>query len=248
MKPSTCGSQPKNTVKPWSTLVADAEEHHLISPLAQPRGGRSRFPLGRCGSSLRARRADSSPRLHAEKRENPDDQTLESSRVPDRRAQPPQRREPGRPALLGAAVRPAPSRRDRRTATGSTRSSTTSARSRCRRGSRAGRRACGGGRAGEGRRSAGSAPPSRAEPPRCSARLNARARPPTTAPRPQRVLERALLNLGLAQTIQLVVMPCLRDVGRRWECGEISVAEEHFATGVIRRRLVTDRRGLGRGR
>jgi methanogenic corrinoid protein MtbC1 len=52
------------------------------------------------------------------------------------------------------------------------------------------------------------------------------------------VLDHALLNFGLAETIQLVVMPCLRDVGRRWECGEISVADEHFATGVIRRRLV----------
>ena len=37
---------------------------------------------------------------------------------------------------------------------------------------------------------------------------------PTTAPSAERVLDRALLNLGLAQTIQLVVLPCLRDVGQ----------------------------------
>jgi DNA-binding transcriptional MerR regulator len=51
------------------------------------------------------------------------------------------------------------------------------------------------------------------------------------------VLDRCLLNLGLARAIQLVILPCLRDVGRRWECGELTVAQEHFASNVIRRRL-----------
>ena len=54
-----------------------------------------------------------------------------------------------------------------------------------------------------------------------------------------RVLNRCLLSLGLARAIQLVILPCLRDVGRRWECGEITVAQEHFATQIIRRRLLT---------
>jgi DNA-binding transcriptional MerR regulator len=53
------------------------------------------------------------------------------------------------------------------------------------------------------------------------------------------VLDRCLLNLGLAHAIQLVILPCLRDVGRQWECGEITVAQEHFATHIIRRRLLT---------
>ena len=53
------------------------------------------------------------------------------------------------------------------------------------------------------------------------------------------VLDRCLLNLGLARAIQQVILPCLRDVGRRWECGELTVAQEHFATHVIRRRLLT---------
>jgi DNA-binding transcriptional MerR regulator len=53
------------------------------------------------------------------------------------------------------------------------------------------------------------------------------------------VLDRCLLNLGLARAIQLVILPCLRDVGRLWECGEITVAQEHFATHIIRRRLLT---------
>jgi len=54
-----------------------------------------------------------------------------------------------------------------------------------------------------------------------------------------RLLDRCLLNLGLARAIGLVILPCLRDVGRRWECGEITVAHEHFATNIIRRRLLT---------
>jgi DNA-binding transcriptional MerR regulator len=54
-----------------------------------------------------------------------------------------------------------------------------------------------------------------------------------------RLLDRCLLNLGLARAIQLVILPCLRDLGRRWECGEITVAEEHFATGIVRRRLLS---------
>src|SRR3954451_12912575 len=54
-----------------------------------------------------------------------------------------------------------------------------------------------------------------------------------------RVLDRCLLNLGLAQAIQLVVLPCFRELGRRWECGEISVAQEHFATNLVRRRLLS---------
>jgi len=53
------------------------------------------------------------------------------------------------------------------------------------------------------------------------------------------VLDRCLLNLGLARAIQLVILPCLHDIGRRWECGELTVAQEHFASHVIRRRLFT---------
>src|SRR4051794_5426008 len=54
-----------------------------------------------------------------------------------------------------------------------------------------------------------------------------------------RVLDRCLLNLGLAQAIQLVVLPCFRELDKRWECGEISVAQEHFSTNLVRRRLLS---------
>jgi DNA-binding transcriptional MerR regulator len=40
-----------------------------------------------------------------------------------------------------------------------------------------------------------------------------------------------------------VVVPFLRDVGDRWQRGDLSVAHEHFASNVLRGRLL----GLGRG-
>jgi hypothetical protein len=37
-----------------------------------------------------------------------------------------------------------------------------------------------------------------------------------------------------------VVMPYLRDLGLRWERGEASVAQEHFASNLLRGRLLVD--------
>ena len=51
------------------------------------------------------------------------------------------------------------------------------------------------------------------------------------------VVEQSLLTLGLAGAIQTVFMPFLREVGQCWARAEISVAQEHFATNVLRRRL-----------
>ena len=42
-------------------------------------------------------------------------------------------------------------------------------------------------------------------------------------------------------------MPYLRDLGDRWERGEITVAQEHFASNVVRGRLLGIARGWGRG-
>jgi MerR family transcriptional regulator, light-induced transcriptional regulator len=44
-----------------------------------------------------------------------------------------------------------------------------------------------------------------------------------------------------------VVMPYLHDLGERWERGELSVAQEHFASNVLRGRLLGLARGWGRG-
>lgn len=53
-----------------------------------------------------------------------------------------------------------------------------------------------------------------------------------------------LLSAGTIDAVlSHVVVPFLRDVGDRWQRGELSVAQEHFATNVLRGRLL----GLGRG-
>ena len=44
-----------------------------------------------------------------------------------------------------------------------------------------------------------------------------------------------------------VILPYLRELGERWERGEASVAQEHFATNVLRGRLLGLGRGWGRG-
>jgi cobalamin-dependent methionine synthase I len=43
------------------------------------------------------------------------------------------------------------------------------------------------------------------------------------------------------------VLPCLRELGDRWEVGEVSVAQEHFASAVLRGRLLGLARGFDEG-
>jgi DNA-binding transcriptional MerR regulator len=58
----------------------------------------------------------------------------------------------------------------------------------------------------------------------------------------------SLLSLATLDTLLSdVVMPYLRDLGDRWERGELSVAQEHFASNVLRGRLLGLARGWGRG-
>jgi DNA-binding transcriptional MerR regulator len=57
------------------------------------------------------------------------------------------------------------------------------------------------------------------------------------------VLDRLLGTLTVETVLRDVVLPYLRALGDRWERGEVSVAQEHFASNVIRGRLA----GLGRG-
>ena len=57
------------------------------------------------------------------------------------------------------------------------------------------------------------------------------------------VLDRLLADLGVSTVISEVIVPYLVDLGERWADGSATVAEEHFATGVIRGRLL----GLARG-
>lgn len=57
------------------------------------------------------------------------------------------------------------------------------------------------------------------------------------------VLDRLLADLGATTVISEVIVPYLVDLGERWADGTATIAEEHFATSLIRGRLL----GLARG-
>jgi DNA-binding transcriptional MerR regulator len=66
-------------------------------------------------------------------------------------------------------------------------------------------------------------------------------------PAAQAVLDRLLSDLSLTAVLRDVVLPYLTELGERWERGSASVAQEHFATNVIRGRLAGLARGWGNG-
>jgi DNA-binding transcriptional MerR regulator len=66
-------------------------------------------------------------------------------------------------------------------------------------------------------------------------------------PAAQAVLDRLLSDLSLTAVLRDVVLPYLTELGERWERGTASVAQEHFATNVIRGRLAGLARGWGNG-
>src|SRR3954468_183099 len=67
-------------------------------------------------------------------------------------------------------------------------------------------------------------------------------------PTAQAVLDRLLAELSLATVLRDVVLPYLGELGERWQSGRASVAQEHFASLVIRGRLAGLARGWGGGR
>jgi DNA-binding transcriptional MerR regulator len=66
-------------------------------------------------------------------------------------------------------------------------------------------------------------------------------------PGAQTAIDRLLAQATLDTLLRDVVVPYLHDLGERWERGEASVAQEHFASNVLRGRLLGLARGWGRG-
>jgi MerR family transcriptional regulator, light-induced transcriptional regulator len=66
-------------------------------------------------------------------------------------------------------------------------------------------------------------------------------------PRAQAILDRLLALATLDALLSDVVVPYLQELGERWERGEVSVAQEHFASSVVRGRLLGIARGWGLG-
>lgn len=60
-------------------------------------------------------------------------------------------------------------------------------------------------------------------------------------------LDRLLAELSVETVLREAVLPYLRELGDRWERGDASIGQEHFATGVLRGRLLGLARGWGRG-
>jgi MerR family transcriptional regulator, light-induced transcriptional regulator len=61
------------------------------------------------------------------------------------------------------------------------------------------------------------------------------------------VLDELLASLSLESVLREAVMPLLQEIGRRWESGELSVGQEHFASNLVRGRLLAIARGWGLG-
>ena len=66
-------------------------------------------------------------------------------------------------------------------------------------------------------------------------------------PRAQAILDRLLAAATVDMLLSEVVLPYLRELGDRWERGEASIAQEHFASGILRGRLLGLARGWGLG-
>jgi len=63
----------------------------------------------------------------------------------------------------------------------------------------------------------------------------------------QAILDSLLAATTLDWTLSEIVIPYLHSLGERWARGEVSVAQEHFASSVLRGRLLGLARGWGRG-
>jgi DNA-binding transcriptional MerR regulator len=59
------------------------------------------------------------------------------------------------------------------------------------------------------------------------------------------VLDRLLATYGTATVLAEVVLPVLRAIGEGWADGRITIAQEHFASNVLRGRLLGLARGWG---
>lgn len=62
------------------------------------------------------------------------------------------------------------------------------------------------------------------------------------------ILDDAIARFTVSTVISRVLVPVLHRIGSRWQSGEVSVAEEHFATALLRGRLLALSRNWAAGR
>ena len=63
----------------------------------------------------------------------------------------------------------------------------------------------------------------------------------------QAAFDRLVATFSIETVAETAILPYLRTLGDRWRDGDASVAQEHFATGVLRARLLGLARGWDRG-
>lgn len=61
------------------------------------------------------------------------------------------------------------------------------------------------------------------------------------------VLDRSLATFSVEAVLLEIVIPVLHSLGERWAAGQATVAQEHFASSVLRGRLLGVARGWGHG-
>ena len=66
-------------------------------------------------------------------------------------------------------------------------------------------------------------------------------------PQAQAAFDRLVGLTTVDSLLSEVVLPYLQELGARWERGEASIAQEHFASNLLRGRLLGMARGWGRG-
>jgi MerR family transcriptional regulator, light-induced transcriptional regulator len=63
----------------------------------------------------------------------------------------------------------------------------------------------------------------------------------------QAVLDRMFVSFSLETILREAILPYLRELGEAWAAGRVTVAQEHFASGTVRSRLLAVGRGWDRG-
>ena len=66
-------------------------------------------------------------------------------------------------------------------------------------------------------------------------------------PAAQAVLDEALSAFALETVVRELVLPVLRQIGEEWAAGKLAIGQEHFASNLIRPRLLALSRLWGRG-
>ena len=61
------------------------------------------------------------------------------------------------------------------------------------------------------------------------------------------MLDQALAGFSLESVLRDLVLPALREIGTEWERGELEIGQEHFASTLVRERLLALARHWGRG-